>query len=217
MKKIAKEDIWPSTLKITLKMTVIALFSSLALALKIAFAFLPNVEFVTFILMFSIVFFTITIGFGIINVYCTLNMVYFGIADWSIMYFIIFNLYGVIMLLCKQVIYWWWWMIIIICALMGYIFGSLYAIQTAVLYGPNVGLTYWIKGLVFDAIHGTGNAVICAILYPIIYKLMQVLSPNWPYLFNNKFVKYLQKIIAKKNELQILTDEKNKNEKIPVE
>ncbi|WP_338990007.1 hypothetical protein [Spiroplasma endosymbiont of Seladonia tumulorum] len=56
MKKIAKEDIWPSTLKITLKMTVIALFSSLALAIKIAFAFLPNVEFVTFILMFSIVF-----------------------------------------------------------------------------------------------------------------------------------------------------------------
>ncbi len=70
--------------------------------------------------------------------------------------------------------------------------------QTAVFYDPNVGLTYWIKDLVFDAIHGTGNAVICAILYPIIYKLMQVLSPNWPYLFNNKFVKYLQKIIVKK-------------------
>ncbi|QCO24174.1 hypothetical protein SRED_002658 [Spiroplasma melliferum] len=98
---------------------------------------------------------------------------------------------------------------------MGYIFGSLYAIQTAILYGPNVGLTYWIKGLVFDAIHGTGNAVICAVLYPIIYKLMQVLYPNWPYLFNNKFIKYLQKIINKKNELLTLSNEQNENEKIP--
>ncbi|WP_253301674.1 hypothetical protein [Spiroplasma endosymbiont of Phyllotreta cruciferae] len=172
-------------------MTVIALFGGLDLGLKIAFAFLPNIEFVTFILMFSIIFFIIEVGFGIINVFCALNMVYFGVADWSIMYFIIFNLYGVIMFLCKPLVYWGWWIIIIICGLMGYLFGILYAIQVTILYDRSVGLAYWIKGLTFDAIHGTSNIVICAVFYPIVYKLMQTLYPKWPYLFNKKFIKYL--------------------------
>ncbi|WP_144060304.1 hypothetical protein [Spiroplasma syrphidicola] len=198
-----KKDIfWTNSIKLTMKITIIAVFSALGLALKAAFAFLPNIEFVTFILMFSIFFFSIEIGFGIVNVYCTLNMVTFGIADWSLMYFVIFNLYAVIILWLKPLISKWWWTMIIMNGLFGYLFGSLYAIQTALLFNStSVGLAYWINGLVFDAIHGTGNIIVTALLFAPVYKLMEQLVQKWPFIFNNRFIINSEINLCQKNKL----------------
>lgn len=173
------------SIQVLMQYTISAIFMALAFILKLAFAAIPNFEFATFVLIVSTVFFTWQIGLMITNGFCLLNIVFFGIADWSIYYFIIFNLYFLIALSLRRWILKKWWLFVITVSLMGYVFGFLFALDTWVLYGFAYALSYWISGLWFDVIHGTGNLFIGALLYLPVSQVMFSFARRYSFLFNN--------------------------------
>ncbi len=187
-KHFTSDSIYSFNVQLIMRYCFVALIASLALAAKAALAVLPNVELATFFIMVPVVFCAFDIAFLTINVFCLLNVVVFGLADWSIYYFFIFNFYGCVMFLCKRIVLKHWWVFIIIIAMMGYVFGSLYALQAYVLYGAAYALAYWINGFIFDAIHGTGNAMLSAVCFPAVWKLFNIFAKKYPFLFNNLFL-----------------------------
>ena len=66
--------------------------------------------------------------------------------------------------------------------LYGLIFGGLFAIQYALMYGVQMGMLYWLRGLLFDLIHGASNFILILILYKPLIKSTQKLLNRWRYL-----------------------------------
>ena len=183
--------------QVSMKYALSAVLGALAFSLKLALGALPNIELATFLLMACFIFCTLDVAFLVTNVFCTLNLLFLGIADWSIMYFVIFNFYGLVAISLKKVILKWWWVFIIMVMVMGYIFGSLYALETIFLYGPNYALAYWINGLVFDAIHGTGNGFLAFFAFYPFSKVFQILNQRYQFIFNKSAQKYWLNLVQK--------------------
>ena len=64
-------------------------------------------------------------------------------------------------------------------ALFGFLFGFLFAVQHAILYGLNMGIVYWIRGISFDIIHAFSNYSLILILFKPIYKVFNNLLRKW--------------------------------------
>ncbi len=190
-------------LQMIMKYTFIGMITGVIVALKMALAFLPNFETITFFLIFLTVYFKFDISFLAINSFCLLMVAFHGVVDWTVMYFIIFNLYFFITYSIKKVIFKFFWVGIIVAGLYGYIFGSLFTIQQWVLNGKAFALTYWIRGLIFDFIHGTCNAIIFSTLWPAFIKLVKYLTAKYPFLLNKQAFKIYKFEYQKNNNKTI--------------
>ena len=168
------------------KITLISLVISLTTILRYILFYIPNVELVTFILMISVLFFTLGISFSIINIFCVIQIILFGFAD--IAYFYIFNLYGIIIYLFKIFIFKWWLLFPILVFLFGLSFGLMYSAEMLLLFGWKYALAYWISGLVFDIVHAVGNCIFAIICYIPLMNLFKVMSQNKSFLFNKLFI-----------------------------
>lgn len=187
-KKLSVQHHLPLRLQVLIRYTLSGILGAIAFILKVALAVLPNVELATFVIALTCVFFTVDIAFLVINAFCSLNIVFFGIAEWSLLYFVIFNFYGILSILLRKWILKWWWIFIIVVALMGYCFGALFAIDKIFLFSLPYAITWWIAGLWFDFIHGTANFLLGLMLYWPILKVFQQLKIRYDFCFNNTFL-----------------------------
>ena len=107
-----------------------------------------------------------------IYIYVFINGLFAGFALWWIPYLYIWTvLWGMTMLVpkglnpkIKTVVY------ILVCSLHGFLFGTLYSVGQAIMFGMNFKTTIaWIvAGLPWDAIHGVGNLIGGLLIKPLI-------------------------------------------------
>ncbi len=137
---------------------------------KVALAFVPNVELVTF----WIIMFTLFLGPKVIfsiMAFILIEVSLYGIHTWVIMYLYIWPLLAIIVFLCRKSRSLWFF------SILSGIYGLLYGLFCAVPYffigmtdggvrsGFIMAFNWWVAGIPFDLIHGIANFIIMFILY----------------------------------------------------
>ena len=146
------------------------LFSAILFVAQVVFAFLPNIEFVTLlIIVYTLVFKKRTIL--IIYIFALLEGLVYGFGIWWIMYLYVWTiLYFIVNVFRKNDSSIGW---AVIGGFFGLSYGLLCSIPYAVAGGMNMGIAWWIKGIPFDIIHGIGNFVIILVLFKPIYNMLK--------------------------------------------
>jgi hypothetical protein len=115
----------------------------------------------------------------VVFVFSTLEALVWGFGDWVVAYLWIWALWVVLVQAFKSIIkdnsHGW----ALLGAFYGFAFGLLFSIQHAVLYGFNMGVIYWIRGISFDIIHAFSNYSLILILYKPLSKLLSTLLRKW--------------------------------------
>lgn len=161
------------------KLVLLALLAAGALALQVSLSFLPNVELVT--LWFLIIGLSLSFKESVIVVFVftLLEALVWGFGDWVLGYLWIWTVW-IIMIRCfkpilKDKTHLW----ALLGAFYGFVFGFLFAVQHALLYGLNMGIVYWIRGISFDIIHAFSNYSLILILFTPILKVFNNLIRKW--------------------------------------
>ena len=161
------------------KLVLLSLFAASALALQVSLSFLPNVELVTlwFLLLGCVL--TFKESLVVVFVFSILEALVWGFGDWVVAYLWIWSLWVFIVQFTKPFIkdkanLW-----ALLGALYGFAFGFLFSIQHALMYGFNMGVIYWIRGISFDIIHAFSNYSLILILYKPLSNLLSKLLRKW--------------------------------------
>lgn len=155
---------------------LIGILSASITAGKLVLSFIPNVEVVTLLFIIYTIVFGIKKSLLISLVFSTTEIFIYGFSTWLLGYYIIWPILIMIVgLMNKRIKSEYGYATI--GAIFGYAFGLFFAIIESIFYGGAYGLTYWIRGLPFDIIHGTANFIIILLLYkPMINILMRLKS-----------------------------------------
>ena len=138
---------------------LIGLFSAIVTAGKLALSFIPNVEIVT--LLFII--YTLSLGLRrsllISIVFVTTEILLYGFSTWILGYYILWPMLIIITSIISrkfnsEYIY------AAIAGVFGLTFGIYFSIIESFFYGWAYGLTYWVRGIPWDIVHGGANYVL---------------------------------------------------------
>lgn len=161
------------------KLVLLALLAASALAMQFALSFLPNIELVT--LWFLLIGLTLSFkeSLIVVFVFTFLEALVWGFGDWVLGYLWIWTAWIILVRLFKPLLkdktHAW----ALLGAFYGFVFGFLFAVQHAVLYGFNMGVVYWIRGISFDIIHAFSNYSLILILFSPISKVFNNLLRKW--------------------------------------
>lgn len=143
---------------------IIGLLSALITSGKLVLSFIPNVEIVT--LLFIV--YTITLGAKhsllISIVFVSTEIFLYGFSTWVLVYYIIWPM----LILVIRIFYKKFrseYTFAAIAGIFGLTFGIYFAIAESFFYGWAYGLTYWVRGIPFDLIHGVSNYIITLVLF----------------------------------------------------
>jgi len=147
------------------RLVIISMLAASLLAAQVLISFLPNIELVTLLLILYSCFLPRKDVFIVVIVFSILEALVWGFGDWVIGYLWIWNVLVILSQLFKPILkenkdYW-----AVFASFWGLLFGLLFAVQHAVLYSFSAGVAYYLKGLVFDVLHATGNYILVLILY----------------------------------------------------
>ncbi len=167
-----------SKLKIHLKLascdiSQVAIASSVLIVAQLAFAFLPNVELVTLL----IVLYTIHMRFKavyVIYVFVFIEGLIFGFSIWWIAYLYVWLVLFIFSYIFRSVdspIVWSF-----ICAIFGISFGALTSLPYLVTGGVYAMFAYISSGVIFDLIHCVSNFIIAFILFKPLNNLYNKIS-----------------------------------------
>lgn len=157
-------------------MTVFAMLGAIMYLSKILMEWAPNIHLLA---MFTM---TFTIVYRVkalipIYVYVLLNGLFAGFAMWWIPYLYIWTvLWGITMLIPKNLPPKWAFIYPIICGLHGLAFGTLYAPAQALMFGLNFQQTIaWIAaGFPFDCMHAIGDFMAGFLIFPLTKLLRKI-------------------------------------------
>jgi len=161
------------------KLVLLALLAAGALALQVSLSFLPNVELVT--LWFLIIGLSLSFKESIIVVFVftLLEALVWGFGDWVLGYLWIWTVWIFMVRISKPILKDKTHLWALLGAFYGFVFGFLFAAQHALLYGFNMGVVYWIRGISFDIIHAFSNYSLILILFAPILKVFNNLIRKW--------------------------------------
>ena len=163
MERVAKS---PLTVR---ELTTFALLTAILLALQVAMAPLPNVELVSLL----IVLYTRRYGgkaLLIVYLFVLLEGLFYGFGLWFVNYLYVWAvLWGLTMLLRRMNGLLGW---VILLAAFGLGFGLLCAVPYLFIGGLNTAVAYFISGIPFDLAHGASNAVLGALLFKPLDRLL---------------------------------------------
>ena len=148
----------------------IALLSAILVISKEIIAFLPNIELVSFLLILFSINLKLKESLLISIVFCLIEIVLYGTGPWSIGYLIIWPSLIIVTYLLRNKLN-TEFKLAFYSMFFGFIFGFLFAIPYFII-SLNLGLSFWLKGTVFDVVHGLGNFIIMLILYKPINSLI---------------------------------------------
>ncbi len=144
-------------------MVMVGACSAVLFLSQIAFAFLPNIELVSvMVIAFSLVLEKKTLY--IIYVFALCEGIYYGFGVWWIMYLYVWTiLYLLARLFRKQDSRLFW---AALSGGFGLMFGGLCAVPYFFISGIGGGMAYWVGGIPFDLLHGAGNFVTALVVLP---------------------------------------------------
>lgn len=147
------------------KLVILSVLAAVLFVVQVAFSFLPNIEFVTLLLV--VYAHTLTFGesFLVILVFTLMETTVWGIHDWVIGYLWVWSLLIFLSkklhpLFQEKAPLW-----AVFGAVWGIVFGILFSLQHGLFYGFSAGLAFYLRGLTLDIIHAVGNYIILLLLY----------------------------------------------------
>ncbi|NIK28348.1 energy-coupling factor transport system substrate-specific component [Thalassobacillus devorans] len=162
----------------TYKITLIALLASLAVVGRYVFAFLPNVQPVTAIIIIA-GFWLGPLAAVVLAVLVTfLSNIMLGMGIWTIWQVAAWAVIG----LASGLIGKYWSNIpLLLLAAFGALSGIFYGLVLSVTMYSFAGSFwgYYLAGLPFDLYHAAGNAVFITMLYPVFSRLFQRYYNQW--------------------------------------
>jgi len=151
---------------------IIGMLSAIMITVQVAFAFLPNIELVSLL----IILYTLVLGrktLFIIYVFVILEGLLYGFGLWWFNYLYIWTVLFLIVWLLRSIRSPFLWAIV--SGLYGLSFGALCSIPYFILSGIPTGFAYWIAGIPFDITHAISNFTITLVLfYPLFYILNKI-------------------------------------------
>lgn len=153
-------------------LVLMGLFSAILLGVQLGFAFLPNIELVSLL----IILYTRHLQYRalpVIYVFVLLEGLVFGFGIWWVMYLYIWAvLFGLTTLFRKNTSLVGW---AILSSGFGLLFGALGSIPYIFLSGPQAAFAWFVAGIPFDIAHGISNFLVCLALFkPLDYLLSQM-------------------------------------------
>lgn len=149
----------------------IGVLSAVLFLSQVAFAFLPNIELVSvLVIAFTLVLERKTIY--IIYIFALCEGLFYGFGVWWLMYLHVWTiLYFLVRLFRSQTGRLFF---AVLSGIYGLIFGALCSIPYFFILGVGGGLAYWIGGIPFDLVHGVSNFIVALfVLKPVIWILQQ--------------------------------------------
>ncbi len=150
---------------------LISLLSATITAGKLALAFIPNVEIVT------LLFIVYTVAFGFKKtllaslVFSTTEILIYGFNTWLLGYYLIWPLLIFLTALVKKK-FSSEYIFATLAGLFGLFFGLFFALVESVFYGYLYGLSYWLRGIPFDIVHGASNFIVALLLFKPLKNLL---------------------------------------------
>ena len=145
---------------------------ALTFSLKLAMAFLPNIEPVSLMLMvFAVVF-----GWKalyVTYVYVTMEILFFGLSLWNIYYLYIWAVLVFASILLRKMESPLGWAVL--SGAFGLMFGALCALTDLFIGGPGYAVAKWVTGITFDLAHCAGNFTIALLLFQPLQTLLDKL------------------------------------------
>jgi len=154
------------------EVTLFAVLAALTFAAKYVMAFLPNIEPVSL----CVILYAVTFGKKAaypIYLYVLMELLFFGIGIWNIMYLYIWGLLALAACLCRRMENPLGWAVL--SGGFGLLFGALCAPVDIVIGGAGYAVSKWISGIPFDIAHCAGNFVIALVLFRPMRQLLQKL------------------------------------------
>ncbi|MDD3368484.1 MAG: hypothetical protein PHP50_06270 [Lachnospiraceae bacterium] len=143
-------------------------------ASKMALAFLPNVELVSFF----IILYTVIFGnwiWPILVVFLALEGLLNGFGLWWIMYAYVWPLLALAAFLCRKQKSTWFYSVL--SGFFGLFFGGLCSFTYLFFGGVRTAFAWWIAGISYDLIHCVSNFILCLLLFrPLQRALLQCRS-----------------------------------------
>lgn len=143
---------------------LIGILSASITAGKLALSFIPNVEIVTMLFIVYTVVFGYKRTLLVSLVFVTTEIFIYGFATWLLGYYFIWPLLIVIAEVISRK-FKSEYAYAILGAIFGYAFGIFFAVIESFFYGIAYGWAYWLRGLLFDLLHGTSNFIIILLLF----------------------------------------------------
>lgn len=162
--------------KITVRdMTLFAVLGAMTFGAKYVMAGLPNIELVSLMVMlFGAVFGRKALY--PIYIYVAMELLFYGLGTWNIMYLYIWPLLGLLAWLLRRMDQPLGWAVL--SGSFGLLFGALCAPVDVAIGGFGYAAAKWVSGIPFDIAHCIGNFVIALVLFMPMRKLMKKLYNN---------------------------------------
>lgn len=169
---MAAHTAWCTPLdKLTVReVTLFGLLGAMTFAAKYGMAVLPNIEPVSLMVMLFAVTFGKKAGYPI-YLYVLLELLFFGIGTWNIMYLYIWGLLALAACFCRNMESSLGWAML--SGSFGLLFGLLCAPVDVAIGGVGYAMAKWVSGIPFDIAHCAGNFVIALVLFKPMRKLMK--------------------------------------------
>ena len=156
-------------------MTLFAVLGAMTFGAKYVMASLPNIEPVSLMVMlFGAVFGRKALY--PIYIYVAMELLFYGLGTWNIMYLYIWPLLGLLAWLLRRMDQPLGWAVL--SGSFGLLFGALCAPVDVAIGGFGYAAAKWVSGIPFDIAHCIGNFVIALVLFMPMRKLMKKLYNN---------------------------------------
>ncbi len=147
-----------------LKIARCGIMAGMLIAVKEAFAALPNCEGVTLLLIvFTLKFDREAHWAALIFNMC--ELVFWGFGTWWVSYMYAWQILVLLTLAFKKIIKDDALLWAVFSAVFGLSFGALFAVLYIPISSPSYALSYWLAGLSWDLIHGVCNFIITLVLF----------------------------------------------------
>ena len=160
----------------TKDIALIGITSAVMIVLQVALRFLPNIEFVSLL----VILYTLIIGWKtlyIIYVFVFVQGLIYGFHLWWISYLYVWTiLFFIVMLLRKNRSSYFW---TFISGIYGLAFGALCSIPYLFIGGFPMALANWVSGIPFDIVHCIGNFIVALIFFKPLYELFTYIMSRW--------------------------------------
>jgi len=144
------------------ELTLFGMLAALTFALKVAMAWLPNIEPVSLMVMVMGAVFGYKALFPVYT-YALLEILVYGIGTWNVNYLYIWAILAVAAVLLRNMRPALGWAIL--SGFFGLAFGALCAPVDVFIGGFGYALSKWTMGIGFDLAHCAGNFVIALLLF----------------------------------------------------
>ena len=151
-------------------LVILALCTAIIFVQQVAFAWLPNIELVSLL----VIIYTLTFRHKVLYIiyaFVLLEGVTYGFNLWWVIpYLYVWTILAGVAWLFRSMRSSLGWAVL--SGVFGLLFGALCAIPYLFIGGPATAFAYWVSGIPFDIAHCAGNFLLCLLLWKPLYKLL---------------------------------------------